>query len=111
VPHGSLYVSSFLSRAESDSGDLQIRRLIAACIVRLYAVGDTLPLYGRISDMQAYLGSREALARSTPETARVGVLQCLAALCAVHGQKVISTMPESLALGVKHAAKYGLADL
>ena len=37
---------------------LQVRRLICACLVRLYSVGDSLPLYSRIASLQTFLGSK-----------------------------------------------------
>ena len=40
----------------------QVRRLICRCLVRLYAVGDTLPLYSRVASLQAFLGSKASAA-------------------------------------------------
>ena len=37
---------------------IQVRRLICACLVQLYLVGDTLPLYSRVASLQSYLGSK-----------------------------------------------------
>ncbi len=37
---------------------MQVRRLICACLVQLYLVGDTLPLYSRVASLQSYLGSK-----------------------------------------------------
>eukprot|EP00884_Botryococcus_braunii_P001693 jgi/Botrbrau1/11524/Bobra.0393s0003.2 len=81
-----------------------IRRLISSCFVKLYNVGDSLPLYGRISSLQAFLGSKDAAGRGE-ETARLGCLQCLAALCFAHGQRLGSSLPESLALAIKYVGK------
>ena len=36
----------------------QVRRLICACLARLFAVGDSLPLYSRVASLQAYLSSK-----------------------------------------------------
>ena len=72
-------------------------------MVQLYAMGDTLPMYARVSDLQSFLGAKEALSRS--EATRAAALQCLAALCQRHGRMLASSMTESLAIAVKHAAK------
>ncbi|KAK9820084.1 hypothetical protein WJX72_005985 [[Myrmecia] bisecta] len=83
-----------------------VRRLIGACLSRMYSVGDSLPLYARVSSLQQFLASKEALGRSVPEEVRVGALECLATLCYSHGRSLASGMPESMALAVKHCTKY-----
>lgn len=42
---------------------MQVRRLICACLVQLYLVGDTLPLYSRVASLQSYLGSKVGFIR------------------------------------------------
>ena len=37
---------------------LQVRRLICACLVQVYSVGDSLPLYSRVASLQSFLGSK-----------------------------------------------------
>ena len=54
---------------------MQVRRLASACLARLCAVGDVLPLFARVAAFQAFLGSREALARAVPAPVRAGALQ------------------------------------
>lgn len=56
-----------------------MRRLASACLARLFAVGDMLPLFARVAAFQAFLSSREALARAVPAPVRAGVLQAGAA--------------------------------
>ena len=87
---------------------MQVRRLICASLVRLYAVGDTLPMYARVAALQSFLSSKEAQSKGSSmlEMARVGALQCLAALCAAHGRLLASGMQESLSIAVKHSAKW-----
>ena len=58
---------------------VQVRRLASACLARLFAVGDMLPLFARVAAFQAFLSSREALARAVPAPVRAGVLQAGAA--------------------------------
>jgi hypothetical protein len=36
----------------------QVRRLICSCLARLYALGDSLPLYARVASLQTFLGSK-----------------------------------------------------
>ena len=38
----------------------QVRRLICQVLAKLYAAGDQLPLYSRVSSLQLFLGTREA---------------------------------------------------
>ncbi|KAK9838575.1 hypothetical protein WJX81_008486 [Elliptochloris bilobata] len=82
-----------------------VRRLASACLARLFAVGDVLPLFARVAAFQVFLGSREALARAVPAPVRAGVLQALTALVATHGRTLASGAPETLALALKHAAR------
>lgn len=58
---------------------VQVRRLASACLARLFAVGDMLPLFARVAAFQAFLSSREALGRAVPAPVRTGVLQAGAA--------------------------------
>ena len=54
---------------------MQVRRLICACMVQIYIVGDTLPLYSRVASLQTYLGSKVRL-QSTEYAAHVAVHLC-----------------------------------
>ncbi|KFM26650.1 HEAT repeat-containing protein 5A [Auxenochlorella protothecoides] len=62
-----------------------VRRLLCAVLSRLYAQGDTLPLYSRVSSLQLFLGTREAQGRETGDAIRLGALEALTALYADHG--------------------------
>jgi hypothetical protein len=73
--------------------------------VKLYALGDTLPMYARVSALQGLLNSKEALARATPEAVRVGALECLSALFLSHGRQLAGSISESVSIAAKHAAK------
>jgi len=37
-----------------------VRRLICQVLAKLYAAGDQLPLYSRVSSLQLFLGTKEA---------------------------------------------------
>ena len=87
---------------------LQVRRLVAACLVKMYALGDSLPLYSRVSALQQFLTSKEAAPRGSPEAVRLGVLECLAALCGAHGRLLGASMPDSMAAAVRHAGRWEL---
>lgn len=63
-----------------------------------------------MSSLQAFLGSKEATSRAAEELARVGCLQCLGALCFAHGQRLGSSLPESLALALKFVGRSALHD-
>ena len=86
---------------------MQVRRLICASLVRLYTVGDALPMYARVAALQGFLTAKEVQGKGAgvAEAARVGALQCLAALCAAHGRALASGMQESLNIAVKHSSK------
>ncbi len=51
--------------------------------------------------------TQEVSNRGSPEAARLGALQALAALSDVHGQSLASSAMESLALAVKFTARCG----
>ena len=51
--------------------------------------------------------AQEVSNRSSPEAARLGALQALAALSDVHGRSLASSAMESLALAVKFTARCG----
>ena len=87
---------------------LQVRRLVAACLVKMYALGDSLPLYSRVSALQQFLTSKEAGPRGSPESVRLGALECLAALCGAHGRLLGASMPDSMAAAVRHAGRWEL---
>ena len=87
---------------------LQVRRLVAACLVKMYALGDSLPLYSRVSALQQFLTSKEAAPRGSPESVRLGALECLAALCGAHGRLLGASMPDSMAAAVRHAGRWEL---
>lgn len=37
----------------------QIRSLINACLAKIYATAETLPMFSRINELQAYLSSKD----------------------------------------------------
>lgn len=92
-----------------------MRRLVCACLVRLYQHGDALPLYSRVADAQALLASRELLAGGAKGGAGVevtaGQLEWLAAMCTAHGRQLAGGMGETVALAAKHATKCALGGL
>lgn len=50
-----------------------VRRLICGILSKMYAVGDSLPLYSRVSSLQLFLGTKEAFeSRKTSEDIRLG---------------------------------------
>ncbi len=56
-----------------------VRRLICGILSKMYAVGDSLPLYSRVSSLQLFLGTKEAFeSRKTSEDIRLG---CVVMLC------------------------------
>lgn len=80
----------------------QVRKICCACLVKLYRKGDTLPLYARVSSLQGFLGSKEALAKQTGELSRIGALEALAALSLTFGGQLGSSIPESVTIAAKH---------
>jgi hypothetical protein len=80
-----------------------VRELAVACVSRLYAAGDLLPLFSRVSALQASL-QQQLDARGGGAGAgggSLGGLELLAALCLHHGRCLASSMPESLAIAAK----------
>ena len=56
-----------------------VRRCICGILSKMYAVGDALPLYSRVSSLQLFLGTKEAFeSRKTSEDIRLG---CVAWSC------------------------------
>ena len=50
-----------------------VRRLICGILSKMYAVGDSLPLYSRVSSLQLFLGTKEAFeSKKTSEDIRLG---------------------------------------
>ena len=45
----------------------QIRNLINACLAKIYATADTLPMFSRISELQAYLASKDGMGKPTAD--------------------------------------------
>ncbi len=80
----------------------QVRKICCACLVKLYRLGDSLPLYARISSLQGFLSTKEALARTVSELSRIGALDALASLSLTFGGQLGSSMPESVSIAAKH---------
>jgi hypothetical protein len=45
----------------------QIRDLISACLARVYATADTLPMFSRISELQSCLAAKDGLGKLTSD--------------------------------------------
>ena len=65
-------------------------------------MGDALPLYSRISGLQGFLTTKEALAGKASSLSRTAALECLAALSLTFGSQLGSSIPESVSYAAKH---------
>ena len=79
---------------------MQVRRLIGLCLAALYEIGDSLPMYARVGDLRSLLAAKEA--RSMSDATKIGLLQCLAVLCWKHGQRLATSMGETLSVALKY---------
>ena len=84
---------------------LQVRQLIAACLVNLYLKGDTLPLYSRVSLLQDFLSSKESFSQSAPKQPCLGCLECLAAITTSLGDTIVSSLSQTMAIAIRQASK------
>lgn len=82
-----------------------MRRLICEALGRLYSRGDQLPLYSRVSSLQLFLGTREALSPATGEDVRLGALECMAALYRSQGRSLAIGVLETAQLAAKYLAR------
>ena len=61
-------------------------------------------MYSTVSGLQDLLSAKEA--KALDKSVHLAGLQCLAILCEKHGQKLASSMLETLAIALKYAGKY-----
>ena len=80
-----------------------VRALACACMSRLFAAGDALPLYGRVSALLGELQERDRGAAGEPQ--RLAALELLAHLSAAHGRALGSSAVESAAAAGRAALK------
>ena len=72
---------------------------------KLYARGDQLPLFSRVSSLQLFLGTKEAFGKETSEDVRRGALELMTALYYSQGRSLSIGVLETAAMTVKHCAK------
>ncbi len=82
---------------------MQVRRLLCLCTAQLYVVGDSVPMYTTVSSLQDLLSAKEA--KGLDKLVHLAGLQCLAILCEKHGQKLASSMLETLTIAAKYASR------
>ena len=73
-------------------------------MAQLYSVGDSVPMYSTVSSLLDLLSAKDA--RALHKSVHLGGLQCLAILCERHGQKLSSSMLETLGVATKYAGRY-----
>jgi hypothetical protein len=84
---------------------LQVRRLVCEALGKLYARGDQLPLFSRVSSLQLFLGTREAFGKETAGEVRLGALELVASLYYTQGRSLSIGVHETAALAAKYCAK------
>lgn len=72
-------------------------------MAQLYAVGDSVPMYSTVSNLQDLLSAKDA--KTLEKAVHLGGLQCLALLYGRHGFKLTSSMLDSLAVAIKYASR------
>ncbi len=82
-----------------------MRKLICEVLGRLYALGDQLPLYSRVSSLQLFLGTKEAFSKETSEDIRLGALECMTALYYSQGRFLSIGVSETATLAAKYCLK------
>jgi len=83
----------------------QVRRLICEALGKLYARGDQLPLFSRVSSLQLFLGTKEAYGKETSEDVRLGALELTTALYYTQGRSLSIGVQETATLAVKYCGK------
>ena len=71
--------------------------------MQIYSVGDSVPIYSTVSTLQDLLGAKDA--KLLDRSVRLGALQCLASLCEGYGQRLASSMVETMLVATKHAPR------
>jgi len=82
-----------------------VRRLICESLGKLYARGEQLPLFSRVSSLQLFLGTKEAFGKQTSEDIRLGALELIAALYYSQGRSLSIGVQETVTLAVKYCAR------
>ena len=83
-----------------------VRRLICGILSKMYAVGDSLPLYSRVSSLQLFLGTKEAFeSRKTSEDIRLGALELMTTLYYSHGRMLTVGVLETSSIAVKYCGR------
>lgn len=60
-------------------------------------------MYSTVSSLLDLLSAKDA--KTADKSVHLGALQCLAMLCEKHGQRLLSTMLETLAVAIKYAGR------
>ena len=79
--------------------------MICEALGKLYARGDQLPLFSRVSSLQLFLGTKEAFGRETAEDVRLGALELMTSLYYSQGRSLSIGVSETSAIAVKYCAK------
>ncbi|KAL4431040.1 hypothetical protein ABPG75_006296 [Micractinium tetrahymenae] len=87
-----------------------VRRLICQVLAKLYAVGDQLPLYSRVSSLQLFLGTKEAFSKDTLEDIRLGALECMAVLYYAQGRFLSIGVQETVVVAAKYCTAKHLGE-
>ena len=72
-------------------------------MAQLFKVGDSVPMHAAVCSLQDLLSAKDA--KTLDKSVHVGGLQCLAALCEAHGQKLASSMLETMAVAIKYSSR------
>jgi hypothetical protein len=88
---------------------MQVRRLVCEALGRLYAKGDQLPLFSRVSSLQLFLGTKEAASKETSEDVRLGALELATSLYYSQGRSLAIGVNETATLAARYCAR-GLSD-
>ena len=71
----------------------------------MYARGEQLPLFSRVSSLQLFLGTKEAAGRETSEEIRLGALELMTALYYTQGRSLSIGVQETAALATKYCGR------
>ena len=82
-----------------------VRRLICGILGKMYAVGDSLPLYSRVSSLQLFLGTKEAFGSRTSEDIRLGALELMTTLYYSHGKSLTVGVLETSSIAIKYCSR------
>ncbi|KAL4528840.1 hypothetical protein Ndes2437A_g03376 [Nannochloris sp. 'desiccata'] len=87
-----------------------VRRLVCEALGKLYARGDQLPLFSRVSSLQLFLGTKEAFGKETSEEIRLGGLELMTSLYYSQGRSLSIGVLETAAMAVKYCGKGSGSD-